>query len=79
MRALWDRQANRSFRPVDENALSDHVRLFLRRELVERGLSSIVKLKLVASLVRRLDAARILRWMLLGGRKIPRDWALSPR
>jgi hypothetical protein len=38
VRALWDRQADGSFRPVDENALSDHVRLFLRRELVESGI-----------------------------------------
>jgi hypothetical protein len=38
VRALWDRQADGSFRPVDENALSDHVRLFLTRELVESGI-----------------------------------------
>ena len=39
IRALWDYQADsRTFRPVDENALSDHVRLFLRRELQESGI-----------------------------------------
>jgi hypothetical protein len=38
VRALWDRQGDGTFRPVDENALSDHVRLFLRRELVESGI-----------------------------------------
>jgi hypothetical protein len=37
-RALWDLQADRTLRPVDENALSDHVRLFLKRELVESGI-----------------------------------------
>jgi hypothetical protein len=37
--ALWDYQADtKTFRPVDENALSDHVRLFLRRELQESGI-----------------------------------------
>jgi hypothetical protein len=38
VRALWDRQADGTFRPVDENALSDHVRLFLRQELQESGI-----------------------------------------
>jgi hypothetical protein len=39
VRALWDYQAdNKTFRPVDENALSDHVRLFLKRELQESGI-----------------------------------------
>lgn len=38
VRALWDLQAGGvGFRPVDENALSDHVRLFLKRDLVTRG------------------------------------------
>jgi hypothetical protein len=38
IRDLWDRQANRSLRPVDENALSDHVQRFLKRDLVESGI-----------------------------------------
>lgn len=39
VRALWDRQAGGSLlRPVEEDALSDHVKLFLQRELVERGI-----------------------------------------
>ena len=39
VRALWDYQAhNKTFRPVDENALSDHVRLFLKRELQESAI-----------------------------------------
>jgi hypothetical protein len=38
VRALWDRQANGSLRPVDEDALSDHVRLFLKHELVDSGI-----------------------------------------
>ena len=40
IRDLWDRQANRTLtlRPVDENALSDHVQRFLKRDLVERGI-----------------------------------------
>lgn len=38
VRALWDRQAGGStFRPVEEDAFSDNVRLYLRRELVESG------------------------------------------
>jgi len=37
-RDLWDRQANGLFRPIDENALSDHVRRFLKRELVDSGI-----------------------------------------
>ena len=38
VRALWDRQAGgATFRPVEEDAFSDNVRLFLRRELVESG------------------------------------------
>jgi hypothetical protein len=38
VRALWDRQAGGSLlRPVEEDAISDHVKLFLQRELVERG------------------------------------------
>jgi hypothetical protein len=37
-RSLWDRQANGSFRPVEEDALSDHVKLFLKRTLVESGI-----------------------------------------
>jgi hypothetical protein len=38
IRDLWDRQANHTFRPVDENALSDHVQRFLKRDLVEGGI-----------------------------------------
>jgi len=40
IRDLWDRQANRTLtlRPVDENALSDHVQRFLKRDLVEAGI-----------------------------------------
>jgi hypothetical protein len=38
IRDLWDRQANRTLRPVDENALSDHVQRFLKRDLVEGGI-----------------------------------------
>jgi hypothetical protein len=39
VRGLWDRQAGGStFRPVEEDAFSDNVRLFLRRELAESGI-----------------------------------------
>jgi hypothetical protein len=38
IRALWDLQANGSWKPVDEDALSDHVRLFLRDELMNSGI-----------------------------------------
>jgi hypothetical protein len=38
IRDLWDVQANKALRPVDENALSDHVQRFLKRELVESGI-----------------------------------------
>jgi hypothetical protein len=38
VRDLWDRQANRTLRPVDENALSDNVQRFLKRDLVEGGI-----------------------------------------
>jgi hypothetical protein len=40
IRDLWDRQANRTLtlRPVDENALSDHVQRFLKRDLVQGGI-----------------------------------------
>jgi hypothetical protein len=38
VRALWDRQAGGNLlRPVEEDAISDHVKLFLQRELVDRG------------------------------------------
>lgn len=38
IRSLWDRQSSGSLlRPVEEDAISDHVKLFLQRELVERG------------------------------------------
>jgi hypothetical protein len=39
VRSLWDRQGSGStFRPVEEDSLSDHVGVFLRRELVESGI-----------------------------------------
>ena len=38
IRALWDRQPDRTFRPVEEDALSDHVKLFLERSLVASGI-----------------------------------------
>jgi hypothetical protein len=39
VRALWDRQqGGNTFRPVEEDAFSDSVRLFLRRQLVESGI-----------------------------------------
>jgi hypothetical protein len=39
VRGLWDRQGGGpAFRPVDENALSDDVRHFLSRNLVENGI-----------------------------------------
>jgi len=37
VRALWDRQADGTFRPIDEDGLSDQIRLYLQRELVTRG------------------------------------------
>ena len=39
VRALWDRQASGALlRPVEEDAISDHVKLYLQRELVIRGM-----------------------------------------
>ena len=38
VRALWDRQRDGSFRPIDEDGLSDNVRIFLQRELLPRGI-----------------------------------------
>lgn len=39
VRSLWDRQGGgKTFRPVEEDSLSDHVSLFLRRELVDSGI-----------------------------------------
>jgi len=39
VRGLWDRQKSSAvFRPVEEDALSDDVVLFLRQELVEKGI-----------------------------------------
>jgi hypothetical protein len=39
VRGLWDRQGSGpTFRPVEEDSLSDSVRLFLQRELVEDGI-----------------------------------------
>ena len=37
VRSLWDRQADKSMRPVEEDALSDHVKQFLKRELADSG------------------------------------------
>jgi hypothetical protein len=34
---LWSSQIGGTLKPVDENAISDHVELFLKRELVESG------------------------------------------
>ncbi len=38
VRALWDRQGDKTFRPIDEDGLSDQVRVYLQRELVSRGI-----------------------------------------
>lgn len=39
VRSLWDRQGGGNlFRPIEEDGLSDHVSLFLQRELVERAI-----------------------------------------
>lgn len=39
VRSLWDRQGGgKMFRPIEEDSLSDHVSLFLRRELVDSGI-----------------------------------------
>ena len=39
VRGLWDRQGGgKTFRPVEEDALSDHVKLFLQRDLVQSGI-----------------------------------------
>ena len=55
IRALWDRQAGGStFRPVEEDALSDVVRLFLTRELVEREIIANREVE-----VARIPGARI--------------------
>jgi hypothetical protein len=37
---LWARQADGTLRPVEEDALSDHVKMFLKQELVESGIVS---------------------------------------
>jgi hypothetical protein len=38
VRSLWDRQGSGNlFRPIEEDGLSDHVSLYLQRELVERA------------------------------------------
>ena len=39
VRALWDKQRGGEWIPVDENAFSDHVIEFLRRELVDGGIA----------------------------------------
>ena len=37
VRSLWDRQGSgKTFRPVEEDSLSDDVNLFLRRELISK-------------------------------------------
>jgi hypothetical protein len=39
IRGLWDRQkSGASLRPVEEDALSDHVKIYLQRELMDRGI-----------------------------------------
>jgi hypothetical protein len=39
VRGLWDRQGGRNvFRPIEEDELSDHVKLFLERELVTNAI-----------------------------------------
>jgi hypothetical protein len=39
VRGLWDRQGSgKTFRPVEEDSLSDDVRLFLRRDLIQSGI-----------------------------------------
>ena len=39
VRALWDRQkSGRMFRPKEEDGVSDDLKRFLQRELVERGI-----------------------------------------
>ena len=38
VRGLWDLQADGMLRPVEEDAISDYVRLFLKRELANRGI-----------------------------------------
>jgi hypothetical protein len=39
VRGLWDRQGGKqTFRPVEEDSLSDDIRLYLRRRLVESGI-----------------------------------------
>lgn len=39
VRGLWDRQASTSaFRPVEEDAISDHVKLFLQRDLARSAI-----------------------------------------
>ena len=39
VRSLWDRQQSGTLlRPVEEDAISDHVKVFLQRELAERGM-----------------------------------------
>jgi hypothetical protein len=37
IRSLWDKQRDKTFRPIEEDALSDHVKLFLERALVQSG------------------------------------------
>jgi hypothetical protein len=37
VRSLWDKQPDDTFRPIEEDALSDHIKLFLERTLVQSG------------------------------------------
>jgi hypothetical protein len=67
IRDLWDRQPDGSLRPVEEDALSDHVTRFLKRELGANGIISNREVEvgrvLGARLGRRtdikIDAVRI--------------------
>jgi hypothetical protein len=38
IRDLWDRQADGTFRPIEEDSLSNHVNRFLRHELTDAGI-----------------------------------------
>jgi hypothetical protein len=38
VRGLWDLQADKTWRPVEENAISDVLKLYLERELRDRGI-----------------------------------------
>ena len=38
IRGLWDKQPDGTFRPIDENSVTDNLRLFLQRVLVGSGI-----------------------------------------